>query len=178
MEWLRVGRFHQERRAIKESGTGAPALAFPSGLSTTPPRFTAPRDGDMANSFTTTIVRRSLGITAAAAAPAFVLASFGVHARIRGGQLSLLGALLFAMGLALGALNFYLSVVRPLTAQKKELRHISGVPLLGMIALPGLALLPHWVSSLAALQLLLDTGNITWFVVATWRDASLWGSLR
>lgn len=126
------------------------------------------------------IQRRLLGITAAAIGPLAVIGGFVTDARLLGGRYPIPGYLCLALGLFLGALNFYLSALRaPLIRLRTgalPAHHVSGIPLLGMIVLPGLWLLPPstLVSTLVAVQIVCDTGNVTWFVAATWRDEGMW----
>jgi hypothetical protein len=99
------------------------------------------------------------------------------------GPLPWLGYLLFGLGALVSLTNFYLSFLRyPLFVlrgrSRDEYQHISGFPMVGMLVLFGLALTPASSSlSLAALLfMLIDTGNIPWFVVSMWKDDSFWNA--
>jgi hypothetical protein len=91
---------------------------------------------------------------------------------------------LVGVGLAwlVAGLNAYLNIVRPLRYRRAHgsmegFKNVSGLPLIGtMLALAGGLLGSSSVACLALgeLALLLDTGGPFWFVVWTWRDASLW----
>ena len=125
--------------------------------------------------------RRILGITAAALGPFVVLGSYLTDARLFGGRHPVVGYTCLALGLLVGAVNFYLSFLRAALIRRRTgappAHHVSGIPLLGFIVVPGLALLPAStaLSTLVALQVVCDTGNLTWFVIATWRDDGIWG---
>ena len=102
--------------------------------------------------------------------------------RLAFGPLPWLGYLLFGLGALVSVCNFYLSFLRyPLFILRRrsrdEYRHISGFPMAGMFVLFGLVLTPASPSfSLTTLFLLLiDTGNIPWFVFSMWKDDSFWG---
>jgi hypothetical protein len=66
--------------------------------------------------------------------------------------------------------------VHPLLRRQGKLRNVSGIPLVGMAVVAGLLLAPASVGlSVACLVLmLLDTGNLIWFVACVWRDDSFW----
>jgi hypothetical protein len=91
-----------------------------------------------------------------------------------------------AFGLAAAALlvalfNFWLSFGRPRYLRwrhpEARLRNISGIPVVGSVlaALAGLTGFGGPAAPIVALlALALDTGGLPWFVVATWRDETLW----
>ena len=129
------------------------------------------------------VVRRLGALMMAGALPGLVIASMFVDWRVGGGDYSAVGYAAFALGSLFGLVNFYLSFVRPFvllaSASDKEIaRHVSKVPLLGMLTVPALAFLPPSVGlSIACLALIvLDTGNVMWFVVAVWHDESFWSA--
>ena len=85
-------------------------------------------------------------------------------------------------GALIAGLNFYLSLVRPLFyyalhSSRDGYRHVSGLPFVGTLLICAGAALAFgnvaW-SLLGIAAYLSDTGGILWFVVATWRDQSLW----
>ena len=103
---------------------------------------------------------------------------YGVVSRSGGSR----GLGLAVLGLLFGILNVYLSAVRP---RLYHLRHgsmegyrfISGLPLFGdllviVAGVSGFGALPTAVVGLVAL--VLDTGGLLRFLIATWRDDSLW----
>ena len=103
--------------------------------------------------------------------------------RLAFGPLPWLGYVLLGLGALASLTNFYLSFLRrPLFIRRggsvSDYRHISGLPLVGMVVLLGLPLVPAsplW--SLSTLFLLLiDTGNLPWFIVAVWNDDAFWGA--
>jgi len=83
-----------------------------------------------------------------------------------------------------GALNFHLSFVRGWLHKRRHgsmdgYRFVSGFPLVGYLGLV-VALYLGWGAPGTAMIGLaicfLDTGGLVWFLLATWRDSSLWGS--
>lgn len=125
---------------------------------------------------------RIAGAIVALAVLAVPLASFAWDWRAWSGRFALGGSLLIGVGGLISVVNLYLSFVRPLLLRRKRAnrdakRHISGVPLLGMLVLPGLYLAPPSVllSVLVLVFVAVDTGNAVWFVWATWNDYGLWG---
>jgi hypothetical protein len=109
--------------------------------------------------------------------------SLHVDWRLAFGPLPWLGYSLFGLGSLVSLTNFYLSLLRyPLFIlrgrSRDEYRHISGFPMVGMLVLFGLALTPasRALSLATFVLLLIDTGNIPWFVVAVWRDDSFWNA--
>lgn len=108
--------------------------------------------------------------------PVLVIASLFVSWRA---PVFLLGAGLFGVAVLVTTLNVYLSLIRvpllrALGRPPEEIRHVSGIPLVGMCVVPATYLLPQSLGlSLVALVLLaLDTGNLIWFTIAVWRDES------
>jgi hypothetical protein len=85
-------------------------------------------------------------------------------------------------GLLVGGFNFYLAVIRPLLyalrhGSSEGQRRVSGVPLLGtLLATAGGAVgFGDWRSAAIGLvTLTIDLGGLPWFLIATWRDESLW----
>ncbi|AKV02304.1 hypothetical protein AKJ09_08967 [Labilithrix luteola] len=88
--------------------------------------------------------------------------------------------MLFA--LLIGALNFHLSFVRGLlyrraTGSLDGYRHVSGLPMVGTLLVVIGTLLGFGSAVCAAIGLLaigIDTGGLVWFLIATWKDSSLW----
>lgn len=85
-------------------------------------------------------------------------------------------------GALIAGLNFYLSFIRPLFYfalhwSRDGYRHVSGAPFVGTLLICAGAAFEFgnvgW-SLLGIAAYLLDTGGVLWFVVATWRDQSLW----
>ncbi len=91
--------------------------------------------------------------------------------------------LLFGFGLFVTGLNVHTSWVRPyvykaLHGNLEGYKFISGIPMLGSLA--AFVALWHcgnsWTTIAVVISILvLDTGGIPWFIIATWRDDSLWG---
>jgi hypothetical protein len=145
----------------------------------TPP--TAKRKARRKRSSLRTPLRKLFAAGLAAIVPAIPLASFFVPWRVVNGAYPLLAYALFGLGGLISLGNFYLSFVRyPLLMLRgrtsEEIEFVSGFPLLGMLVLPGLLLAPAspLLSATALVMVLADTGNLSWFVFAVWKDAALW----
>jgi hypothetical protein len=89
-------------------------------------------------------------------------------------------------GPLIAGFNFFPSFVRPLWYRYAHgsydgYRHVSGFPIVGsLVVLIGVLL---WFgdvlsASVGLIALVFDTGGPQWFLVATWRDASLWDAKR
>lgn len=84
--------------------------------------------------------------------------------------------------LAIGLLNLYLSVARPVRHRRTQDpaasdSQISGMPLIGTVLVLLAAIVGFGAVGTAALCLLamlLDTGGSAWLLIATWHDDSLW----
>ena len=85
-------------------------------------------------------------------------------------------------GAACAMLNFTLSIVRPWLYRRRHgstegLTFVSGIPVLGTLS-TCVAVYLGWGSvhcaSIVLALCLVDTLSPTWFVIATWRDTSLW----
>ena len=82
----------------------------------------------------------------------------------------------------MAALNFYLSFVRPYLFRVRRgsmdgYRFVSDVPIVGSILVVLGALFGFGAVGTALIGIivfLLDTGGSGWFVIATWKDKSLW----
>lgn len=80
------------------------------------------------------------------------------------------------------ACSFYLSFGRPLLFRLRHgtlegYRFVSGIPVIGnILALIGIALGFGAIDTAfcAIIVVALDTAGLPWFLVATWRDVSLW----
>lgn len=125
--------------------------------------------------------RRMAG-AAVAFAPAAVLAASFVWAVAHGSAHRPYGLAVTLLALAVGVFNVSLSFVRPMLFARARgsldgYRHVSGIPIFGTLVVVAGGLLGFGSALCAALGLAavaLDTGGSAWFVVATWRDTSLW----
>jgi hypothetical protein len=126
------------------------------------------------------LVRRGVGIAACFGPVALLVASIVYGAVRRSGGSRGLG---FAvLGLLFALLNAHLAMVRPWLYRLRHgsmegYRFVSGLPLIGSVfvvaaGVLGFGALPTAVVGLVALAL--DTGGLPWFLIATWRDDSLW----
>jgi hypothetical protein len=98
------------------------------------------------------------------------------------GETRLLAALGMLPALACAFLNFWLSFIRPNLYRKRHggmegFKNVSGIPIVGTIFL--LVAVYFSFGSVAAaivglIACMCDTGGITWFVIATWKDEGLW----
>ena len=129
------------------------------------------------------ILKRFIAFCAAAGILAIPVVSFFIDWRVAvaNGFLAWFGYALFGLGAVVSSVNFYLSFLRyPLFIlrgrSRDDFRFVSGLPMIGMFVIPGLALAPAspWLSIASLALLLADTGNIPWFVVSVWRDKSFW----
>jgi hypothetical protein len=126
------------------------------------------------------LVRKSIAVIAVLLLVAVPIGSIFVERRLFGGSCTVLAYSVFCLGAWICVLNFYLSFLRPLVhpllRRQGKLRNVSGIPLVGMAVVAGLLLAPASVGlSVACLVLmLLDTGNLIWFVACVWRDDSFW----
>jgi hypothetical protein len=108
-----------------------------------------------------TLARRLIALVLAAGLPALAIASIWVEWRVAGGDYSSVGYAVFALGALISVANFYVSFVRPnlvraFASDQSSTRHVSGVPLLGMLTVPALAFVPPNVGlSVACLGLVL-----------------------
>ncbi len=114
-------------------------------------------------------------------APVLVLVASLVHAVARGDAWHPFGLSVVLVALLIGALNFYLSGLRRLlhhwTRRAEPYRHVSGFPLIGTLVVVLGGVIGFGSILCAALGLLavaLDTGGSVWFLIATWRDLSVW----
>jgi len=109
--------------------------------------------------------------------PVVVVGSFFTTLGALRGSLPVVGYTLFALGCVFGLVNFYLSWLRPtvhrLRSDGTGLPRISGIPLLGNVAVLGLVLAPPSValSTAALVQISIDTGGLQYFVRALWRES-------
>ncbi len=130
----------------------------------------------------TSYLRRGIGILAGGS-PLFLLVASLVRSVTDGNQARTLAWVVLLVGLAIGGLNFYLSFLRGLRHDKRASgsldgdKHVSGFPIIGSVLVVVGTVLGFGSACcawLGVLVLVLDTGGSPWFIVATWRDASLW----
>jgi len=126
-------------------------------------------------------LRRALGATLGFSPFLLLLVSL-VFGFVRG-QHSSVAAVAFMTGaVAIAGVNFYLSFVRPRLYRFRHdsmdgYRFVSGVPIIGSVLTIMGAIFGFGAIGLAILGIIafaLDTGGSGWFVIATWRDHSLW----
>jgi hypothetical protein len=129
----------------------------------------------------TRYVRRGIGVLVGCS-PLFLLATSIVQAATRGGDGNAIGLLVMFGALVIGGLNFYLSFLRGLIYGRKKgsldgYNHVSGLPVIGSV-LVVIGTVVGFGSALCVvlglLAVALDTGGSVWFLVATWKDSSLW----
>jgi hypothetical protein len=129
----------------------------------------------------TSYIRRGVGVVVAFAPVLLVVASL-VSALTRGSEQHTSGLAVVLVALVIGALNFHLSFVRRLlyrraTGSLDGYRHVSGLPMVGTVVVTVGTLMGFGSALCAALALLavaIDTGGSVWFLIATWKDTSLW----
>ncbi len=123
------------------------------------------------------IPRRAIGVLVASVPVALIAASFMSSWTPR---LPRAGVVIAILALAFAAMNAYVSFIRPtLFPRRKGYRNVSVAPLVGNVLVIAAVLVAFGsplVAALAAIAYVLDTGGVPWFVIATWRDDSLWNA--
>ena len=135
--------------------------------------------------YRTSYVRRGVGALLCAA-PLLLLGSSIVRAVTSGDRHGTPGLTVILVAIGIGALNFYLSFIRGLSFRRtrgslENYKHVSGIPLVGTVLVVVGAVLGFGSALCAGLGLLavaLDTGGSVWFLIATWKDSSLWDRPR
>jgi hypothetical protein len=87
-----------------------------------------------------------------------------------------------AVGLLVAFLNAYLSFGRGLLYSWRHggmdgYRHVSGLPGIGTLLVTLAAILNFggtYTAVIGLVVLVMDTGGLPWFLIATWRDRGLW----
>jgi len=138
-----------------------------------------------AAAYRTSYVRRGIGVLACGA-PVLLLVASMVSAVIAGDRPDAIGSVAMVVAIAIAALNFYLSAVRPLVFRRRNgsldgYKHISGLPVIGSLVVVAGAVVGFGSGLCVALGLIaigLDVSGSVWFLVATWRDSSLWDRPR
>jgi hypothetical protein len=129
------------------------------------------------------ILRRTGGILLAALPFGLLVASI-ISGCLGSGRAPFAGIVAIVLAAAIGIMNFHLSFVRPRIFFKRhgsmnDYRFISGVPVVGtvLVCLGGVLGFGAVGSAMVGIAVLaMDTGGLTWFVISTWRDKSLWNS--
>ena len=90
-----------------------------------------------AAAYRTSYVRRGIGVLACGA-PVLLLVASMVSAVIAGDRPDAIGSVAMVVAIAIAALNFYLSAVRPLVFRRRNgsldgYKHISGLPVIGSL---------------------------------------------
>lgn len=126
-------------------------------------------------------LRRAIGV-AICLGPVglFALSIFNAHDLSPARRLP--AASLIGLALILGALNIWLSFVRPRLYMRCHetmdgYRFVSGVPLVGTVLSFAGGLVGFGAIGLALagiLSLALDAGGLPWFLATTWREGSFW----
>jgi hypothetical protein len=129
----------------------------------------------------TNFTRRAFGVILAFSPLALSIASLAIG--INKGRQSSFAGVGFVIGAAvMAALNFYLSFVRPYLFRVRRgsmdgYRFVSDVPIVGSILVVLGALFGFGAVGTALIGIIVflsDTGGSGWFVIATWKDKSLW----
>jgi hypothetical protein len=125
--------------------------------------------------------RRTFGVIVAFLPLALLIASLA-SGIIKGQQPMFRGVGFMIGAAALASLNCYLSFVRPYWFRLRHgslegFRNVSGIPIIGTVlgfvgTVFGFGAIGSALIGIAAF--VLDTGGSGWFVIATWRDRSLW----
>jgi hypothetical protein len=138
-----------------------------------------------AAAYRTSYLRRGIGVLACGA-PVLLLVASMVSAVISGDRPDAIGSVAMVVAIAIAALNFYLSAVRPRLFRLRSgsldgYKHISGFPVIGSLVVVAGAAVGFRSGVCVALGLIataLDVGGSVWFLVATWSDSSLWDRPR
>lgn len=133
-------------------------------------------DDQHPTTYQTNRLRRGCGALAGLSPVMLLIASL-VRSMTTGGRASTAAVVVMLVACSVATLNLYLSFIRGRIKRHREKRHVSGLPmiatalvLVGAVVGFGSAV----VASIGLLTMALDTGGSVWFLVATWRDASLW----
>lgn len=131
--------------------------------------------------YRTSYFRRGIGVLACGA-PVLLLVASMVSAVIAGDRPAAIGSVAMVVAIAIAALNFYLSAVRPLVFRRRNgsldgYKRISGFPVIGSLVVVAGVVVGFGSGLCVALGLIaigLDVNGSVWFLIATWRDSSLW----
>jgi hypothetical protein len=131
--------------------------------------------------YKTNHLRRGLGVLAGVA-PLLLLGASLVFSVTSGNRQSTAALVVMIVAMFFAAPNFYLSFIRPFVFHRRggsfdEYKHVSGIPIVGTVVVVVGAILGFGSALCSALGLVamaLDTGGSVWFLIATWRDQSLW----
>jgi hypothetical protein len=138
-----------------------------------------------AATYRTSYLRRGIGVLVCGA-PVLLLVASMVSVVIAGDRPNAIGSIAMVVAIAIAALNFYLSAVRGLVFRRRNgsldgYQHISGIPGIGSLVVVAGAVVGFGSGLCVALGLIaigLDVSGSVWFLVATWRDSSLWDRPR
>ena len=137
------------------------------------------------SAYKTNYVRRGIGILVGGS-PVLLLGASAVRTVTTGGHASTAGLAVLLVGLAIAALNFYLSFIRPRLFYRAHgsldtYKFVSGIPIIGTVVVVVGTVLGFGTllcTALGLLAVVLDTGGSVWLLAATWRDSSLWDEAR
>ena len=125
--------------------------------------------------------RRAFGGTLAFLPLALLLVSL-IYGIARSQKSSFAGVGFMIGAAAFAILNFHLSFIRPRLFHRRHgsmdgYRFVSGLPMIGTVlvvlgALSGFGAVGSALIGIASFAL--NTGGSGWFIIATWRDHSLW----
>lgn len=131
--------------------------------------------------YKTSYLRRGFGVLVGIS-PVLLLGASLFFSVARGNRQSTAALVVMIVAMFIAAPNFYLSFIRPFVFHKRggsfdAYKHVSGIPIIGTVVIVVGAILGFGSALCAVLGLVamaLDTGGSVWFLVATWRDVSLW----
>jgi hypothetical protein len=132
---------------------------------------------DRRMTYRTSHLRRGIGVLACLA-PALLAGASLVGAAAGGNGKSTAALVVMLVATSIGALNFYLSFIRPMiSGSRSDDRNVSGVPVVGTLLVVIGTVLGFGSVLCALLGLVVvavDTGGSLWFLLSTWRDGSFW----
>ena len=138
-------------------------------------------DGKEPAVYKTNYRRRGFGILVGVS-PLLLLGASLLFSVASGNRQSTPALVVMIVAMFIAVRNFYLSFIRPFVFHKRggafdAYKHVSGIPIIGTLVIVVGAVLGFGSALCSALGLVamaLDTGGSVWFLVATWRDVSLW----
>lgn len=133
------------------------------------------------NEVCTNYIRRIIGVSLGFMPLALLILSL-IYGANKNQELTYTSIGFMLAALTIAFINLYLSFLRPLLFERKNgsmdgYRFASGIPLVGTLMMV-FGLMTGFgqigPATIGILAFILDTSGSGWFVVATWRDKSLW----
>jgi hypothetical protein len=127
------------------------------------------------------VLRRALGIIVCGL-PVLLAVACALWPRAVPAPREATGWALVTLAVLIAGLNLYLAYLRPWRHRRQggsptDLRHVSGLPLVGTLFAVGACIAAFGsapVGGLALVATLADPDGVPWIPIRTWHDASLW----